>query len=78
MSENIVGSNFPDSAAEQLKPSKANYGQNQYLGAASDLPGENTRSGFLPGPGKPVNSQLRAVSDKPLPTTFGMHKSKAT
>lgn len=73
MSTDIVGSNMPDSAAEQLKPTKANYGQNQFNGASSDLPGENTRSGFLPGCGTPVNSQLRKVKADQYPTTFG-HK----
>ncbi len=48
MAQDIVGSKMPSLASEALKPSKAGYGQNGYGGASSDLPGENTRSGFLP------------------------------
>jgi hypothetical protein len=48
MAQDVVGSNMPDLASEALKPSKAGYGQNGYAGASSDMPGENTRSGFLP------------------------------
>lgn len=39
---------MPSLASDALKPSKAGFGQNGYGGASSDLPGENTRSGFLP------------------------------
>ena|ERR1700676_2818153 len=48
MAQDIVGSKMPTLASDALKPSKAGYGQNGYGGASSDLPGENTRSGFLP------------------------------
>ena len=48
MSEKIIGSNMPALASDQLKPSKAGYGQNGYHGASSDVPGERTTSGFLP------------------------------
>jgi hypothetical protein len=44
MSTKIIGSNFPDAASEQLKPSKANYGANGYGGASSDTPSERTRA----------------------------------
>ena len=49
MAEDVVGSKMPGLASEGLKPSKAGYGQNGYAGASSDLPGEHTTSGFLPG-----------------------------
>ena len=49
MAVDVVGSKMPSLASEALKPSKAGYGQNGYAGASSDLPGENTQSGFLPG-----------------------------
>lgn len=49
MSVNVVGSNFPTIASDQLRETKRGYGQNQFGGASSDLPGENTQSGFLPG-----------------------------
>lgn len=71
MASEIVGSKISDSAADQLKPSQRNYGQNGYGGASSDLPHQNTRSGFLPGCGTPVNDQLRNVKANPYPTTFG-------
>ncbi len=72
MTQEIVGSNEPDSVAEQIKPSSKLYGQNGFDHASSDVPGENTRSGFLPGPSSaPLNSQLRKVNATPLPTTFG-------
>lgn len=74
MSTNVVGSNEPDSVAEQLAPSSRLYGQNGFSGASSDLPGRNTTSGFLPAPGTPINSQLRKVDASPLPTTPGMKK----
>lgn len=74
MAQNIVGSSFPDSAAEQLRPSKRGYGNNQFGGASSDLPGEDTRSGYLPSTGTPINSQCRTVSAEQMPATFGMRK----
>lgn len=77
MSTKIVGSNFPDSVAEQLKPCGQGYGQNGFSHASSDLPGENTRSFFLPGPGVPVNNQLRKISAEPLATTFGQKRPAA-
>ena len=49
MADDVVGSNMPSLVSEALKPNKAGYGQNGYGGASSDLPGENTSSGFLPG-----------------------------
>ena len=49
MAEDVVGSKMPGLASEGLKPSKAGYGQNGYAGSSSDVPGENTGSGFLPG-----------------------------
>lgn len=74
MSTNIVGSNEPDSVAEQIAPSSRLYGQNGFSGPSSDTPGKRTASGFLPGPGTPINSQLRKVDATPLPTTTGMKK----
>ena len=46
MATQVVGSKFPSLASDQLKPSKEGYGQNNFRGASSDMPGENTRSGF--------------------------------
>lgn len=74
MSANIVGSNQPEFASDQLKPSKQGYGQNQFGGASSDVPGESTKSGFLPGPGTPINDQLRTVKGDAVPPAFGMKK----
>lgn len=74
MSTDSVGSKSPSFASEQLKPSRAGYGQNGFGGPSSDTPGNRTASGFLPGPGEPVNDQLRKVKAEPLPTTFGMKK----
>lgn len=71
MAAKIVGSNEPDFPADALKPRQSGYGQNGYGGASSDLPHQNTRSGYLPGPGTPVNDQLRKVKADPYPTTFG-------
>ena len=59
MAQDIVGSKMPSLASEALKPTKAGYGQNGYAGASSDLPGENTTSGFLPGP--PLGDALKAA-----------------
>jgi hypothetical protein len=50
MAQDVVGSKMPSLASDALKPSKAGYGQNGFAGASSDLPGENTTSGFLPAP----------------------------
>ena len=44
--EKIVGSKMPAQASDQLRPDQKGYGQNGYGGASSDLPGENTQSGF--------------------------------
>lgn len=74
MTTNIVGSDEPDFASEQLEPSNAGYGQNGFGGPSSDTPGTRTASGFLPDPGKPVNSQLRKQDATPIATTFGMKK----
>src|SRR5579872_2575677 len=49
MSTDVVGSAFPTFPDEQLMPSKRGYGQNGFAGASSDMPGENTKSYFLPG-----------------------------
>jgi hypothetical protein len=49
MAQDIVGSQMPEFASEALKPNKAGYGQNGYGGASSDVPGEDTTAGFLPG-----------------------------
>lgn len=78
MATDVVGSKMPSLASDALKPSKAGYGQNGYAGASSDLPGENTTSGFLPqtnlADGNKANVQNRTVKSDPYPTTFGMHK----
>lgn len=74
MSTDIVGSSQPEFASDQLKSSKRGYGQNQFGGASSDLPNESTKSGFLPGPGAPVNDQLRKLKGDNVPTAFGIKK----
>lgn len=74
MSTDTVGSKSPQFASEQLKPSRAGYGQNGFGGASSDTPGQRTASGFLPGPGEPVNDQLRKVKADPITPAFGMKK----
>lgn len=71
MTVKVVGSNAPEFASEQFRPSNAGYGQNQFGGPSSDVPGRRTASGFLPDPGAPVNDQLRKVSSEQYPTTFG-------
>lgn len=48
MSTNVVGSNMPTLPSAQLRETKSGYGQNGFGGASSDLPGENSQSGFLP------------------------------
>lgn len=75
MSTKITGSEQPTFASEQLSPiSNRGYGQNGFGGASSDLPGQNTKSGYLPSPGDPVNDQLRRIKADPLPTAFGQRK----
>ena len=76
MAQNIVGSNFPDFASEQLEvpKGKPGYGQNQFSGASSDLPGEKTTSGFLPAPGPALNSQMRTLPPGNVPDSFGMKR----
>lgn len=64
MAQQIVGSKMPSLASEALKPSKAGYGQNGYAGASSDMPGENTRSGFEASSGCDLAAALTAVNAK--------------
>lgn len=75
MAQDIVGSREPTFASDVQVP-KGGYGQNGFGGPSSDTPGMNTKSGFLPGPGTPVNNQLRKVPADALPTTFGMRNRK--
>ena len=78
MAEDVVGSKMPGLASEGLKPSKAGYGQNGYGGDSSDVPGESTRSGFLPGVDLPKAMadmkavETRKVSANSPPLSFGM------
>lgn len=78
MAQDIVGSKMPSLASEALKPSKAGYGQNGFAGASSDMPGESTRSGFLPGVDLPKAMadmkavETRKVSANSPPLSFGM------
>lgn len=56
---------------------KANngYGQNGYQGASSDLPGENTTSGFLPAvtlPAENSDGQTRKVDGTQITAHPGM------
>ncbi len=64
MADDIVGSKMPTLASEALTPNKAGYGQNGYGGASSDVPGENTGSGFLPGVS---TADLQAALDRVNP-----------
>lgn len=73
MSTDVVGSKQPAFASDQ-KSCNAGFGQNGFTGPSSDTPGKRTTSGFLPGPGAPVNDQLRTAKADPYPTTFGMKK----
>lgn len=74
MSTKVVGSNQPQFASDQFKPSRAGYGQNQFGGPSSDNPGVRTASGFLPDPGIPVNDQLRKVKADLYPPAHGMKR----
>lgn len=75
MAEKIVASAEPTYASD-VRQSNDGYGQNGFGGASSDLPGKNTRSGFLPGPDTPVNDQLRKVKSDQYPAAFGMKQPK--
>lgn len=78
MATDVVGSKMPQFASEQLKPSKAGYGQNQFGGASSDMPGEHTTSGFLPQVTAPlVNSQARTLTGKTVPDAVGMASARS-
>lgn len=70
----VVGSDLSDVAADQLKLSRKLYGQNGFAGASSDTPGQNTKSGFLPDPGTPINSQMRTIPDGNVPDAYGMKR----
>lgn len=79
MSTEVVGSNVPREASDQLTTPSGRkngvYGQNQYGGPSSLTPKDDPsigKSGFLPGPGEAVNDQLRKVKADPLPVTYGM------
>lgn len=79
MAIKVVGSNEPTFASE-VRPSRAGYGQNGAPGPSSLTPNDPPylgQSGFLPGPGTPVNDQLRKVKADPYPTTFGNHNPNA-
>lgn len=78
MAEKIVGSNEPQFASQEFKPSNRGYGQNQFGGPSSDTPGKRTASGFLPDPGTRVNDQTRTVSAAPYPPTHGARKRTVT
>jgi len=49
MAQEIVGSRMPTLASDALHPSDRGYGQNGFAGPSSDEPGQNSKSGFLPG-----------------------------
>lgn len=74
MAEDIVGSKMPTFASDALKSAGAGYGQNGYAGPSSDNPGKNTKSGFLPDPGVPTNSQMRTLPSGNVPDAFGMKR----
>lgn len=58
-------------------PSHTGYGRASYLGPASDLPGQNTKADFVAHrPSAPVNDQLRTLSGKSVPVTFGLRSRK--
>lgn len=48
MVQEIVGSKMAPFASQGLKPDPRGYGQNGFGKASSDVPGENTVSGFMP------------------------------
>lgn len=56
MATQFVAGKVPTLASNQLKPSKAGYGQNGFGGPSSDNPGERTTSRFLPS--DPVRDRL--------------------
>jgi hypothetical protein len=78
MATDVVGSKMPALASDALKPSKAGYGQNGYAGASSDMPGEQTSSGFLPAAdlagAKAWDQKIRnrPVDATPITPAFGM------
>lgn len=54
------------------------YGQNGFMGPASDLPGQHTTSGFLPKSVVPNEAwQTRKVAPTAFPTAFGCSGAKA-
>lgn len=79
MAIKVDGSNeatFPS----EVKQAKGGYGQNGYGGPSSLTPNDapfKGQSGFLPGPGTPVNDQLRKVKADALPTTYGCKNPNA-
>jgi hypothetical protein len=43
-------------------------------GASSDLPNQDTGSGFLPSPSVPVNNQIRKILSGNVADAFGMKR----
>lgn len=78
MATDVVGSKMPSLASDAFKPSQKGYGQNNYGGASSDLPGQRTTSGYLPDPDLPgaraldVKLRNRKVDSTPIKPAFGM------
>jgi len=78
MSTSVVGSNFPDDPAVQLRGPAGGYGQNAFAGASNDLPGQRTKSGFLPDCNLDearVASGLRSTQSEATPN--GMPQKRA-
>lgn len=81
MSTDIVGSQMSPFASDALKEDKRGYGQNGFGGASSDLPGQNTTSGFAASKGALTldaaqadrkKFEERKVNDASPPLSFGM------
>lgn len=83
MTTKIIGSNFPDAASDQLKPSNKNYGNNQFGGASSDTPGQRTRGPLTVNHDdtdpvlaavKSHGAKKRDIPDaRPIPPSINMH-----
>jgi hypothetical protein len=61
----IAGSKEPTFASQE-KPSKAGFGQNGFRGSSSDVPGENTTSGFEASKPGPVLEQIKSGNGRGL------------
>jgi hypothetical protein len=67
--DQYIRSNEVENPDAKVNPT--GYGQNGYLGPSSDTKPGTTKSGFLPGPKSPINSQTRQVSADPIAAAHG-------